>query len=1193
MKKLLLSICLFLFAVSAAHASVNVLSGNLSLRQSLFATQGGPLAIAVGLSYNSLDKLDGDLGVGWSYSYEIYLHENSDGTMVLTGGTGKRFYFPNGNGGYVARTGDYSTLTENADGTWAITLKSGLVYQFGSDKKITSITDRNGNSLTVDHSVAGQATVTDPAGRATLINYDATSGKVVTITAPDGGVYDFSYNATSGLLQQVLYPEPSAGAGRPAWQYLYTADGLLEYRIDPEGHIYKYGYTDGKCTRVVDPDGVLDTLGGETGNVVEHSLTFQYDVPAAGQTTLTQKNGGQVIYTYDVTEGVLTQKQDPLSNITSYTYDENGDMVAKTEPGSVTTAYSYDTQGNVLTVTDALNRVTSFTYNGFGQVLTATGPRGTIENTYDANGNLTQVKNLDGSLTGFAYNARGQVTTITDALGRQTLFSYDANGLLQSLTPPSGTSRTFSYDAAGHLLSVTFDGRTVSTTYDALGRPTKVTDPLGYETLYDYNQAGHLVSVTDAEGRPTAYQVDYQGQVTQVLDAQGNSTALAYGSQGCASCSGTGSQLTSLTDAKGQTTSFEYDLAGNLVKEIDPLGNETQYFYEDGRGNLTKRIDAKGQTITYQYDVLDRLTLKTLPGGATVSYSYDDATGYLTGVASDAISYTFTYDSAGRLATVSDSRGYSLAYSYNALGQRTQTTLPGGQTVSYNYDDANRLQSLVGEAGTFTFGYDAAGRRSSLAYPNGLTANYSFDANDRLTELAYSAGTGNLLDIAYPSHDKLGNRLARSEDGQTVSYGYDQLYQLLTATGPEGSENYTYDAVGNRESGPTVKDTVDAAYDHNAVNQMIQGRKFSYSYDANGNQTARLLSHGKIWTQSWDAENHLTQVQWQNGVDSRTVTFVYDPFGRRIEKRVVDVLGGSTTTKIIGYVYDGVDIVLQKEEVVEGGATTTTESRFVHGPGIDEPLALVRGGQSYFYHADGLGSVVAITDGSQAVVQRYGYEGFGLPTPQNTTFSQPYAFTGREWDSEVGLYYYRARYYDPMEGRFISKDPIGFGGGDVNVYRYVQNNPVNFVDPWGLIKWSGTVKQGSFVIYFGASFMVYDFTSECIDNERAIVSVWVVGPSVGIGTKAGESWSATSSTPSGFHDFSDKINPSKFNGVAAVLQGGVAWGLGGSISKVTLGHVFSDGAFIFSGESGYNESASFTLGSSTVMDVKWEKCCFE
>jgi RHS repeat-associated protein len=123
---------------------------------------------------------------------------------------------------------------------------------------------------------------------------------------------------------------------------------------------------------------------------------------------------------------------------------------------------------------------------------------------------------------------------------------------------------------------------------------------------------------------------------------------------------------------------------------------------------------------------------------------------------------------------------------------------------------------------------------------------------------------------------------------------------------------------------------------------------------------------------------------------------------------------------------------------------------FIHGPGIDEPLALVRGGQYYTYHADGLGSITAIVDTTRNVVERYSYDTYGKPT-QQTGFRNSFTYTGREWDKETGLYYYRARYYDPMDGRFIGKDPISYMGG-INVFAYVQNNPINWIDPFGLAR---------------------------------------------------------------------------------------------------------------------------------------------
>lgn len=122
----------------------------------------------------------------------------------------------------------------------------------------------------------------------------------------------------------------------------------------------------------------------------------------------------------------------------------------------------------------------------------------------------------------------------------------------------------------------------------------------------------------------------------------------------------------------------------------------------------------------------------------------------------------------------------------------------------------------------------------------------------------------------------------------------------------------------------------------------------------------------------------------------------------------------------------------------------------MYGPGIDEPLAIEQKGKVYFYHADGLGSIVSLTDHKAKVVQSYDYTAFGEMRHHGGKVKQPYTYTGREWDKETGLYFYRARYYDPYAGRFISKDPIGFAGGDVNVYGYVWNNPLNWVDPLGL-----------------------------------------------------------------------------------------------------------------------------------------------
>ena len=204
-------------------------------------------------------------------------------------------------------------------------------------------------------------------------------------------------------------------------------------------------------------------------------------------------------------------------------------------------------------------------------------------------------------------------------------------------------------------------------------------------------------------------------------------------------------------------------------------------------------------------------------------------------------------------------------------------------------------------------------------------------------------------------------------------------------------------------------------------------------------------------TYSWDYENRLIKVT----TPTTTAEYSYDPFGRRIEKKVTE--SGATTTT--SYFYDNQAILFEYDEKGSIG------NRYIHGPGIDEPLMLTTGKDKYYYHADGLGSIIALTDTSGKVVQSYEYDSFGNLKDQKNRVKQPYTYTGREWDRETGLYYYRARYYDPMEGRFISKDPIGFDGG-INFYNYAQSNPINYTDPSGekvtINIWRGYSTKSSF-----------------------------------------------------------------------------------------------------------------------------------
>ena len=328
---------------------------------------------------------------------------------------------------------------------------------------------------------------------------------------------------------------------------------------------------------------------------------------------------------------------------------------------------------------------------------------------------------------------------------------------------------------------------------------------------------------------------------------------------------------------------------------------------------------------------------------------------------------------------------------------------------------------------------------------------------------------------------------------KTINYTYDAIYRLQT-TEPEKrgkgklaealnkyhTENYTYDVVGNRQSGPHSKDS----YSYNAGNELITStgriifeRDNQYEYDLNGNlikKTQTIKNKWKIITNyTYDDENRLIEVRIQKGHKIKEVSFTYDPLGRRISKTVSredfededeeeldeDDKGkgkGKDDDKDKGkhgkpfqprttyYVYDDQNVIAEYDE------NNKLIASYVHGPNIDEPLSAKIKRDWIYYHADGLGSITTLTSHMGNVVQRYEYDSFGNMSLKPHFIKQPFTYTAREFDPETGLYYYRARYYDAKTGRFITRDPIGFDGGDANLYVYAGNNPVNWVDPLGL-----------------------------------------------------------------------------------------------------------------------------------------------
>jgi len=749
---------------------------------------------------------------------------------------------------------------------------------------------------------------------------------------------------------------------------------------------------------------------------------FAYFSQGPGCVTCTLR--GNVANLPDDNGNILTTV-DALNNTTTYTYDSNDNMTSESKPlnstTTATTSYGYNSFGEVLTATEVLGNITTNTYDSHGNLLTVTSPSPTSNTAasvtqfqYDTKGELTQITDPKGNNTTLTYTPVGLIATITDAQNNLTTYQYDSRGDRTAVIDALQNQTSFSYDTMGRLTGITYpDHSTVSFTYDIRGRRITSTDQNGKTTTYTYDDADRLTAVTDPAQNSTQYVYDTEDNLLSITDANGHATQFAYNARGW---------VTQTTFPSTLAESYAYDLVGNLLS----------------------KTDRKGNTIKYLYDALYRLTQKTYPDTRNVEYAYDLASKVLQ-VNDPAGTYGFAYDDMGRLVGTSTQYAFlspptfANSYTYDAASNRTSLTAPDGSISTYGYDTPNRLNGLANSwAGSFGFNYDALSRRTQLTRPNGVNTNYSYDSLSHLLSMLHQTGT-NTLDAASYTYDPAGNRTSMGNylNGTTANYAYDPLYQLTqVALGGSTTESYSYDLVGNRLSSTGVPN-----YSYNASNELTSTSNGGYSYDANGN----TLSDPSGKTYTWDFENRLTQAVVP-GTNGGTTTFKYDPFSRRIYKQ------SPNFTSV--FVYDGPNLI----ETTNGSGSEVAS--YTQTRRIDAPLAELRGGTADYYEQDGLGSVTSLSNSSGALADTYTYDSFGNVTSSTGTIRNPFQYAGREFDSETGLLFNRARYFDPSAGRFLSQDPIRYAGG-VNFYAYTRNNPVVRIDPFG---YDGTCNNPAYCV---------------------------------------------------------------------------------------------------------------------------------
>lgn len=862
------------------------------------------------------------------------------------------------------------------------------------------------------------------------------------LVLPDGAQIDFP-RVSGGLWKHTTSPGAFYAAkitveypkdGSSGWHYALTLK---------DGSIYEFDHLSGLLLGIRDRYGNrLDIV--RSGGFIARILT---------------SNGRYIDVTNDF-YGRITQLQDIQGRVWSYAYNNAGYLSRATYPDNTYEEYTYDSLNRMISVRDrrghtmvtneydANSRVTKQTLADGGTYL--------FSYTVDANNKVTQtdvtdprniVRRMTFGDTGFLTSATSALGTLeqqvityerqpgtglivskTDALGRKTAYTYDTNGNVTSVTrlaaTPDAVTETFTYEPAYNQVASHTNalGKTTTYNYDTLGRLVEIVDPLGNKQGFAYNGAGQPVSVTNGAGETTALAYDF-GDLATVTDPLGRTVQYFTDSLGrpitITDPAGlqskrdydTNDRVVQATDPMGGVTNLAYDANGNMLSVTDPKGGHHQFIYDaknrlatrvdpllaseafayDGNDNLVTFTDRKNQATTYTYDVLNRRTGASFADGSTVAYTFDGADRLTQAQDSQTGTVGRGYDNLDRLIAESTAQG-SVSYSYDAVGRRIGLTVAGQTPVSYGYDDANRLLQIARGATTVSFAYDAANRRTSLTLPSGITATYSYDVASQLTGITYMNGATVVGDLSY-TYDVRGNRI-----------------------GANGS-------LASTSLPPAVSSAV---YDQ--ANRLTSWNGAAITYDANGN----MLSDGTR-TYTWDSRNRLISI-----AGPVAASFQYDALGRRIQKTV----GGTTTA----YLYDGLNPVQELS-----GATPTVN--LLTGVNLDEFFRRTDSTGDRDIITDALGSTLALADSAGTIQTSYAYDPYGNTAQTGQASTNPFQYTGREND-ETGLFYYRARYYSPQLQRFIASDPIGLAGG-INTYAYVQNNPLRYSDPSGLVIGSG------------------------------------------------------------------------------------------------------------------------------------------